>query len=363
MQFFSKRALGIDIGAASIKVVELSAAGAQKTLENYLEFKLPRTASPLKTFYGNSMLLLSNEVSDILQSLFKKAKIEVKKAAFSIPDFSTFFTTFDLPPMAEAEIPQAVAFEARHYIPLPLSEMLFDWQIIEKEPISSGVKLKVLLVAVPNKVLDSYQRLAALCNLEVKGLEAEVFGLIRSSVKAGKYWGPVCLVDIGWLSTTVSIVDKTILRASHSFDFSSNSLTRVLSRAMGLSEEQAEDLKIRGGLDPKNEQAANILLKEIDILATEVEKICANFSQAVSETSSATGQTAGGETLNDIILAGGGAPLFGLKEYFASRLKKNVQIAKPFSTFLYPPILQKRLEEISSSFAIASGLAMMALEN
>ena len=361
MQFFSKRALGIDIGAASIKVVELSAVGDKKILENYLEFKLPRAASPLKTFYGNSMLLLNNEVSDILQSLFKKAKIEVRKAAFSIPDFSTFFTTFDLPPMTEAEIPQAITFEARHHIPLPLSEMIFDWQIIEKEPASPGVKLKVLLVAVPNKVLDSYQRLAALCNLEVKGLEAEVFGLIRSSVKAGKYWGPVCLVDIGWQSTTVSIVDKMILRVSHSFDFSSSSLTRVLSQAMGLNEEQAEDLKIRGGLDLKNEQVANILLKEIDILTLEVEKICANFSQAASETSSATGQ-AEDKTLNDIILAGGGATLFGLKEYFASRLKKNVQITKPFSTFFYPPILQERLEEIGSSFAVASGLAMMALE-
>jgi len=352
MRLFSKRrALGIDIGAATIKVVELSSSGDKKTLENYLEFKLPKSNSPLKTFYGNSMLLLSNEVSDILQALFKRAKIEVKKAAFSIPDFSTFFTTFDLPPMNEAEIPRAIEFEARHHIPLPLSEVVFDWQIIEKEQVSPGVKLKVLLVAVPNKVLDSYQRLAALCNLEVKGMEAEVFGLMRSSVKAGKHWGPICLVDIGWQSTTVSIVDKMVLRASHSFDFSSGSLTRALMAALNLSEEQAEDLKIREGLDPKNEQVASVLLKEIDTLAMEVEKICVNFSQ-----------TDGNNPLSDIILAGGAAALFGLKEYFASRLKKNVQITKPFSVFNCPPILQKRLEEISSSFAVASGAAMMALE-
>lgn len=342
--------MGIDIGAASIKVVELSASGDKKTLENYLEFKLPKTAVPLKTFYGNSMLLLSNEVSDILQALFKKAKIEIRKVAFSIPDFSTFFTTFDLPPMTEAEIPRAIEFEARHHIPLPLSEVVFDWQIIEKEQVAPGVKLKVLLVAVPNKVLDSYQRLGALCNLEVKGLEAEVFGLMRSSVKAGKHWGPVCLVDIGWQSTTVSIVDKMILRASHSFDFSSSSLTKVLSKALGLSEEQAEDLKNREGLDPKNEQVAGVLLKEIDTLALEVEKICANFSQTNNN------------PLNDVILAGGASVLFGLKEYFASRLKKNVQITDPFSVFAYPPILQNRLEEIGASFAVASGVAMMALE-
>jgi len=350
MKIFSKRAVGIDIGAASIKMVELSSDGDKKNLENYLEFKLPRNASPLKTFYGSSMLLLSNEVSDILQALFKRSKIDVRKAAFSIPDFSTFFTTFDLPAMTEAEIPRAIDFEARHHIPLPLSEVIFDWQIIEKEEVSPGVKLKVLLVAVPNKVLDSYQRLAALCNVEVKGLEAEVFGLMRSSVAAGKHWGPVCLVDIGWQSTTVSIVDKMVLRASHSFDFSSSALTKALSQALNISEEQAEDLKMRQGLDPKNETAVNALLKEIDILALEVEKICINFSQTENN------------SLNDIVLAGGTSALFGLKEYFATRLKKNVQIANPFSTFLYPPILQKRLEEIGPSFAVASGVAMMALE-
>ena len=350
MKLFTKRAVGIDIGAASIKVVELSASGDNKSLENYLEFKLPKDDAPLKTFYGSSMLLLSNEVSDILQSLFKKAKIETRKAAFSIPDFSTFFTTFDLPPMTEAEIPRAVEFEARHHIPLPLSEVSFDWQIIEKEQVSPGVRLKVLLVAVPNKVLESYQRMAALCNLEVKGWEAEVFGLMRSSVKAGKHWGPVCLVDIGWQSTTVSIVDKMVLRASHSFDFSSSGLTQAISQTLKMNEEQAEDAKTRFGLDPKNEAVANVLLKEIDILALEVEKICVNYGQDSNN------------PLNDVILAGGTAALFGLKEYFTSRLKKNVQVANPFSVFLYPPILQKRLSEIGSSFAVASGVAMMALE-
>jgi len=281
MSIFSKRVLGIDIGSASIKVVELSMFGKKRILRNYLEFKLPKENFPLKTFYGSSVLLLNKETSSILQALLKKGRIEVKKVAFSIPDFSTFFTTFELPPMTEEEIPQAVEFEARHHIPLPLSEMVFDWQIIEKQEVSPGIKLKVLLVAVPNKVLESYQRLAALCNLELQGLEGEVFGIIRSSIRQNKHWGPVCLVDIGWQSTTVSIVDKMVLQISHSFDFSSRGLTWALSEAMGCSEEQAEHLKVSEGLGAKNERVASILLKEIDVLILEIEKICNNFSQAI----------------------------------------------------------------------------------
>ena len=75
MALFSKRYLGIDIGASSIKLVEVSVLGKRKKLENYVEFQLPSTASAVKTFHGESLLLLSDEVSEILQAVFKKAKV------------------------------------------------------------------------------------------------------------------------------------------------------------------------------------------------------------------------------------------------------------------------------------------------
>jgi len=74
------------------------------------------------------------------------------------------------------------------------------------------------------------------------------------------------------------------------------------------------------------------------------------------------GETQAIRPVNDVILAGGGASLFGLKEYFAKRLNKNVQMSNPFSAFVYPAVLRRRLEELGSSFAVAAGVAMTALE-
>lgn len=350
MGLFSKKILGIDIGASSIKIVEVSFSGDKKTLENYVEFKLPRDSGVLKTFYGDSTLILNDQVSDILQAVLKRAKIKERRAALALPDFSTFFTTFTLPPMTEGEIPQAIEFEARHHIPLPLEEVTFDWQIIEKQEVSPGVKLTVLLVAVPNKVLQSYQKLAMLCNLEVEGMEAEVFGLIRSSVAAGKYWGPICLVDIGWQSTTVSIVEKKVLRVSHSFDLSGTGLTRTLAKALQVSTSEAEDLKVKYGLDPKQPQVANVVAQELNALAIEVEKVYQEFEKT------------SGRKVEAIILTGGTASMFGLKEYFESYFKKRVDKANPFASLSYPPILKDRLTSMASSFAVAVGVAMMGME-
>lgn len=153
MGIFSKRCLGVDIGASSIKMVEISSFAGKKKLVNYAQFQLPFQNPPSTLFQKKELLLLTDETSEVLKSLAERAKIRKKKAAFSLPDFSTFFTTFDLPPMSEAEVPRAVEFEARHHIPLPLSEVTFDWQVIEKEKVLPGIKLKILLVAIPNRVL------------------------------------------------------------------------------------------------------------------------------------------------------------------------------------------------------------------
>ena len=347
---FGKNCLGIDIGASSIKIVEVSSFGKKKKLENYLEFSLPPNSSSIKTFHGDTLLLLSDKVSEILTSLFKRTKVKQRNAALSLPDFSTFFTTFSLPPMLEAEIPRAVEFEARHHIPLPLSEVTFDWQILEKKEEMAGVRLKVLLVAVPNKVLKSYQRMATLSQLKVKGMEAEVFGLVRSSIPKEISKSPICLVDIGWQSTTVSIIENRNLLVSHSFDISGTGLTNALSQGLKVSFDEAEELKKEYGLDPRREDISKILSSKIDLLVGAIKKVCQDFSGAEDR------------KIENVIVAGGTAMLFGLREYLEVRTKKNVQIANPFSNISYPSVLGSRLKEIGPSFAVAVGVGLMGAE-
>ncbi|MBZ9572841.1 type IV pilus assembly protein PilM [Patescibacteria group bacterium] len=346
MRIFSKRCLGIDIGASSIKVVELSTSLGKKKLENYAEFQLPFQNSPLSLFRRKGLILLSDEVAEILECLLRRAKIKKKKVALSLPDFSTLFTTFDLPPMTEAEIPQAVEFEARHHIPLPLSEVTFDWQVIEKEKVLPGIKLKILLVAIPNRVLESYQRMATLSRLEVEGMEAEVFGLIRSSIPKTLHKKPVCLVDIGWESTTVSISQAKTLRLSHSFDISGKSFTQALSETLEIGWEEAENLKREHGLDPEKKEIFDTLAQKASEIAREIDGVCQSFHQTE------------GKKVEDVILAGGMVSLFGLKEYLSVQLKKNIQITDPFSQVSFPSILKPRLQNLGLSFGVALGVAL-----
>ena len=346
----SKKFLGIDIGTTSIKVVELAGSRTRIKLQNYGEIGPPMFyEKPFRTFEKSTLLLSNQDIAKAIGAIFKEAKIENREAIFSIPDFSTFFTFLELPPMTEEEISSAVQFKARQHVPLPLSGVALDWTIIEGEPSNhKKPELKILLVAVPNEVINQYQEIARLSQIRLLALEAEVFGLARSLIKDKK--GIIALVDVGAQSTTISVIEKGILKITYSFDVSGNELTRLLSKSLNISYNKAEELKRRHGVGFSEMQVGRILSPLIDLMLSEVEKISQNFYQAE------------GKEVEKVIIAGGSALLPGLKDYSSDRLKKPVEIANPFAEIFYPPVLTQTLKEIGPSYAIAVGMALRGFE-
>src|SRR3989344_4078958 len=161
MMFFPKKMLGIDIGTSSVKIVEISRWGGGKTLENYGEVKSAALyKEPVKTFERGSYLLSDFFVSRAIMAILDEAKIKTKAAIFSVPDFSTFCTSIELPPMTEKEIQQAVYYTAPQYIPLSITETTLDWRVVSGTPGQKDSSLKILLVAIPNQVVQGYQKIA-----------------------------------------------------------------------------------------------------------------------------------------------------------------------------------------------------------
>ncbi|MCH8048753.1 pilus assembly protein PilM [Patescibacteria group bacterium] len=207
-KFIPKSFLGVDIGTSSIKVVELSRWGTKKSLKNYGEIRSEVLYDkPFRTAEKSSLLLSSKDIARALLGILEEAKIETKDAVFSIPDFSSFFTHFELPPMTKEELPEAVRYEARKHIPLPFSEVTFDWQILNKKRFGLPKEpVRILMVAVPNELINQYQEIALLAKLRLSTLEAEVFGLIRSSLKNEEE--SVVMLDMGAQTTRLMWLKK-----------------------------------------------------------------------------------------------------------------------------------------------------------
>ncbi len=339
----SSECLGVDIGTSLIKVVEVGKKGKDRELRNYGEVDVKDFLLDSKRSITDAE---SETIADSIRTILSEAKIKTKTAVFSLPDYYSFFTTFTLPAMTEEEIPEAIRYEAPLYIPLPLSGVTLDWQVVEGLKGKEKESLRILLVAVPTEIVQRYQEIASLAGLKLISLEAEVFGLIRSLVKTDQ---TVALIDIGSASTTCSIVKEKILRVSHSFDMGGKRLTEELVANLDVETEKAEALKIKNGILGE-EKIRKVLTPYLDKILEEVGVAFDNFSRQEK-----------GEVQN-LILAGGTVLLPGLKDYFSQKLGLKIEIADPFSGLIFPQVLGETLGKMGPCYATTVGMALRELK-
>src|SRR5262245_42881226 len=134
-KFDSKSKLGIDIGTASIKIVELEDDGGRLKLKNYGLFGLKSEVGLVNLGARNVLGTRATQLCDAdiicgIKGTSRRSNMKSRDVVASIQSFSTFSTVITLPYLSEEEIAKAIPFEAKKYIPLPLSEVNIDWSII-----------------------------------------------------------------------------------------------------------------------------------------------------------------------------------------------------------------------------------------
>ncbi len=354
LPFFSKskRFLGIDIGTSSVKVVELSHSKKGTVLENYGERINKVNEKELESGIRKKAFFASDrEVANSVKEILTETKIGSREAVFSIPDFMSFFTVFTTPPMPKEEIASVVRFEARQHIPLPLQEMALDWSLIEDDEEKENKKKgsKILLVAVPNKTILKYQKVAEMAGIKVSTIEAEVFSLARAAVKKDDVSKTVQLIDLGVQSTTITITKDGSVRSTYSIDFSVAEIVKELAGSLDVSYNEAEEIiKSKGLID---ERVGSIVRSHVDDLVSESKQVSDSYFKHEKK------------EIEKIIVAGGAALIPGLSEYFSEKVKKEVQIADPFVDITYPPMLKDVIKEMGPRYSVAVGLALRDIEN
>jgi len=349
-----QNSLGIDIGTKVIRAVEISGSKGKLTLENYGEVNLDVACKQFfRSFDRKNLNPAVNNIAVAIAAIIAETGINTKKVVFSLPDFATFFTTFELPPMSKKEIANAIGFEARKYIPLPLSELVLDWQLMNKESLKENNK--VLVMAVPKIIVEQYKTIAEQAGLELTALEAEAMALKRAVIKEND--PPTCLLEVGFQSTNINIVDEGFMKMSFSFDMAGKDLTYSLSQTLNIPAGEAEVMKKTEGLTDSGEtKISHILIPILSIISEKAKTVIRDFENKE------------GKKVEKVILAGGTSMMPGIQEYFDKSLNQDasqvlkVEIAEPFKNIVYPSVLEKKMKEINSNYAIALGEALRKFE-
>lgn len=341
--------LGIDFGTSYIKATELTLNEGRVVLSNYgyIEMRFTEGKNAVVPTLSPEKL-----IHDHLEALLHRFAPRSKSINLALPGFSGLITLIELPDMNDEDLKQAIQFEAQKYIPSPLGEVAFSWEVLSRKKSNDASKKKmmeVLLVAALRKEVTKYEHIVAGIRLPIDLLEIEIFPLVRAV--AEDFIGTVLLVDIGSRVTNIVLVGNGDVRLNRSVNAGGNEITSTLAEGLHISWDRAEEMK-RGSKDFLTDPKSAIVFSGLDLITSEVSRIFAMCS------------TKGPENLpHEIILSGGTAKMKGLSEYFSSTFRVPVSIANPWKNISFPEPLRPIIANtLGPSFSIAVGLALGGIE-
>ena len=356
-------ALGIDIGSSAIKIVQVKRKNGQAVLETYGELALGPYAS---LSVGQSAALPPDKIAKALTDLMneKEVNITTKNCGISIPFASSLMTVMEMPEVSTKQLSVMVPLEARKYIPVPISEVTLDWSLIPKSETRTDTKVKefgseedknavilpkvdVLVVAIHNQTIARYQEIVTKAGLNASFFEIEIYSTMRSVLDDGLR--PVMIMDMGAASTKLYVIERGIVRASHTVNRGSQDITSTISKSLGISAEQAEIMKRDMGSTGTDANVNDIIKLVLDYIFAEANNTLLSFEKKYNK------------TVSKVILVGGGASLRGLLDMAKDNFKTEAVIADPFNKLATPAFLENILRETGPEFAVAIGLALRKL--
>jgi type IV pilus assembly protein PilM len=351
-QFFKKdelgQALGLDIGTASIKIVQVRREKEKIILDTYGEIALGPYAGLVA---GQAVHLGEEKLVEAIQDLMKEAKVTARDTVVSIDSSAAFVSLVKVPKVEDKELRTMIPFEARKYIPIPLTEVQMDWwHIPTTVNISAEEKMiNVVLAAVKNETLTMYDRV--LKKLELSNVEYEIQGYSVMRSVPPQTTGMILYADIGAQYTTLSLVHNNTVLDMHVISRGSQDSTIQLSKALSIPLDTAEETKRTFGYlgDKSNPYVKDVMQLSSYPLFGEVARLSLMYERKYNQ------------TIEGIILSGGGARLPGVLESYNETVHIPARIATPFDQVDVPPFLHEMIGRIGPSYAVAVGCALKKL--
>jgi type IV pilus assembly protein PilM len=345
--------IGVDIGSSSAKVVQLRKERGRAVLETYGELSLGPYG---QVEVGRAVKLPPEKIAEAVKDLLKEASVSTADAALTVPMRSSMTAVITVPTYDDERLKTMVPIEARKYIPVPMSQVTLDWFKIPKPEAEEADaarrdQTEVMIVAIHNETIDALSRVVEDAQLNASFFEIEMFSTIRSVIDPNEPTATM-IIDVGAGATKAYIVERGVVRDSHSVPRGSQEITMNLAKSIGVTVDYAEKLKRNAG---RNELQQDQKLKEIaDLVYQPIWSEAMTFILAYQKRARAV--------VSRVILVGGGAMFPGLAATAQQKLGVEVLRADPFSKVYAPAFLQGVLRENGMSFAGAIGIALRKLE-
>lgn len=341
--------LGLDISSSSVKLLELSKANDRYRVESYAVAKLPPNTIVEKNI--NEV----DGVSDAVKKVIELSKSKLKLAAVAVSGSAVITKEIEMEAgLNDDQMDSQLALEADQYIPYPLDEVAMDFE--SQGPVDDDEsKVIVLLAACRRENVDLRVEALEAAGLETKIVDVEAYAMERafSLIGDGSQEDDnhaVAIVDVGATTTTLSV----LVGGKHVYTreqlFGGKVLSEEIQRRYGMSADEADEAKQKGGLPDDYE--SEVLAPFRDQVVQQVTRSLQFFFSSSQF-----------NDVDQIVLVGGVASMPGIAELVEEKVGTSTRVANPFGSMTVAPRVDAMaLANDAPALMLACGLAMRSFD-
>ncbi len=339
-----KNLVGVDIGASSIKVVQLREARKKLQVVRCGWAPLP----PQTIIDGHVMN--SSAVTEALGRVFRDAKIQQRDVAIGVYGQSVIVRKITVPIMTTAELDEQIHWEAEQHIPFDIKLMSIDYEVLRQRP--DAGQMDLLLVAAKKDEINDYA--AILREAKLRPIVVDINAFTIQNIFDQQNGLPpdatIALLNVGAAVSSLNIVAKGVSAFTREITNAGNTITEEIRKALSCSYEQAEAYKHGGG-------AAQIVPQEVTQI---IHQACQALAGEIQRSLDFYLATSGEQEIGRIHLSGGSAYLAPLAQAIERRARVPVELFDPMTKIDVDAkfVNEPQLRAVASQMVVALGLSL-----
>ena len=335
----NKPIIGLDISNTGVKIMAIDTT--KWLVLGYGSLDL-EPVEVKKSLEGDSKYLADN-----IKLLIKEKLVGVlpsDQVAIALPTDRSYSRTFNLPAKVEKSLGDAVNLEVEQYIPVPVSTLYIDYEVIERDK----TNITVLMSAVAKTIVDKCVAAVEEAGLQVCLVEPSMSAVARllKTTEDGQLQSVI--VDIGPANTDIAVLDGGQIRVTGGIPIGGNTFTIDIARKLNITLENAHQLKVLNGLNagPYQEKILAATEPSLRKIIVEIHKIMRYYNERIRDD----------RKLEQLLVVGIGSNMPGIGEYFTNDLVMPARVASPWQQLDFGK-LPEPARQLRSRYITVAGLA------
>lgn len=293
--------IGLDIGSTSIRALEASVSKDQPVIHHFGQALLPEGA------VVGGVVKDERVVTSALRQMWTSHKFGTKNVVLGVAHQQVIVRELELSNLPAKELAQALPFLVRDVLPLPVDQAVIDFYPLEKPGKKETVR--GLVIAAPREAVIETVHAVEAAGLHVHQVDLACFATLRAAAQLAE--DTEALLDIGANGTTIVVHTDGVPNLVRTVPRGGAELTKALTTRLGITTDQAEELKCRAGLvlDAEQPEAAAVIQEALRPLITELRSSFSYYANTNVEA-----------PIQRVALVGGGALLPGLTDELSRQL-------------------------------------------